>query len=51
MTVDANPVSTNQRAELLAAIEGVRRLGDIVLSSKRKPARNGREAEMVHSRD
>lgn len=49
--VDANPVRTNQRAELLAAIEGVRRLGDIVLSSKGKPARNGREAEMVVATD
>jgi ribonuclease HI len=49
--VDANPVRTNQRAELLAAIEGVRRLGDFILSSNRKPARNGCKAEMVVATD
>jgi ribonuclease HI len=49
--VDANPVRTNQRAELLTAIEGVRRLGDILLSAKRGTAKNGRKAEMVVATD
>lgn len=50
--IDPNAVRTNQRAELLAAIEGVRRLGDLLLSSSsNEPARKGPRTEMVVATD
>ena len=47
-SVDSSPLRTNQRAELLAAIEGVRRLGDF-LSSREIPV--GHICEMVVATD
>lgn len=51
--VDSTPVHTNQRAELLAVIEGVRRLGDFLQSKwdpENRPSRDDR-AEMVVATD
>ena len=51
-SVDPNAVRTNQRAELLAAIEGVRRLGDELVSQPpMKPSPNGWRAQMVVATD
>jgi ribonuclease HI len=48
--VDSTPVRTNQRAELLAAIEGVRRLGDFLQSKwllGEPPTRSSRASMVV----
>jgi ribonuclease HI len=49
--IDSVAVRTNQRAELLAAIMGVQRLGEYLLSTKRKPHQNNCLAEMVVATD
>jgi ribonuclease HI len=49
--VNLNPVRTNQRAELLAALEGVHRLGEIVQLKPKKCLRNSQRAEMVVATD
>jgi ribonuclease HI len=49
--VDSVPVRTSQRAELLAAIEGIRRLGDFLLSAKWKPPQSSCQAQIVVATD
>jgi ribonuclease HI len=46
--IDSTPIRTNQRAELLAAIEGVRRLGDFLESkAEDNPPLNPRSVMVV----
>jgi len=46
--IDSTPIRTNQRAELLAAIEGVRRLGDFLESKvEENPPLNPRSVMVV----
>jgi ribonuclease HI len=49
--VDSNPIRTNQRAELLAAIEGVRCLGAFLLAINNPPPGRSSKLEMVVATD
>lgn len=50
-SIDSASVRTNQRAELLASIEGVRRLGDFLLSRDWEISEGSCSAEMVVATD
>ena len=45
--IDMNPAQANQCTELLAAIEGMCCLGNVLLSAEREWAKNGCKAEMA----